>query len=118
MTSAFALRPSGRLEGLVTGLKVGANTLTVRGADGAGKRITITNHPIGGPVFAGPQVTPYACNPNASNPPLGEAVDAQCNAPTKVDYLYRNTAEPVRGLRPGEPARARARSSRRRRTAG
>ena len=108
VTSAFALRPSGRLEGLVTGLKVGANTLTVRDAGGAGKRITITNHPIGGPLFAGPQVTPYACNPNASNPPLGAAVDAQCNAPTRVDYLYRNTRQPVRGLRPGEPARARA----------
>ena len=109
VTSAFALRPSGRLEGLVTGLKIGTNTLTVRGADGAGKRITITNHPIGGPVFAGPQVTPYACNPNASNPPLGEAVDAQCNAPTKVDLPLSQRRQPVRGLRPGEPARARAR---------
>ncbi len=68
VTSAFALRSNGRFEGLVTGLKVGANTLTVRDASGGGKRITITNHPIGGPVFAGKQVTPFACNPNASNP--------------------------------------------------
>ena len=57
-----------------------------------GKRITITNHPIGGPVFAGPQVTPYACNPNVSTPPLGPALDAQCNAPTRVELLYRNAA--------------------------
>jgi hypothetical protein len=92
VTSAFAVRPNGRYEGLVTGLALGANTLTVRTADGSGKRITITNHPIGGPVFAGPQVTPYACNPNVSNPPLGPALDAQCNAPTKVELLYRNTA--------------------------
>jgi hypothetical protein len=90
VTSAFALRPSGRLEGLVTGLRVGASTLTVRGADGAGKRITITNHPIGGPIFAGPQVTPYACNPNASTPPLGGREDAAPPAPNKVDYLDRN----------------------------
>ena len=88
---------------LVTGLKVGANTLTVRAADGAGKRITITNHPIGGPVFAGPQVTPYACNPNASNPPLGPALDAQCNAPTRVELLYRNAADQFVAYDPANP---------------
>src|SRR3954454_20844535 len=103
VTSAFALRPNGRFEGLVTGLKAGANTLTVRDAAGAGKRIAIINHPIGGPVFAGPQVTPYACNPNASNPPLGAAVDAQCNAPTKGDYVYRNTANQFVGYDPANP---------------
>ena len=92
ITSAFAVRPNGRYEALVTGLKLGANTLTVRAADGSGKRITLTNHPIGGPVFAGPQVTPYTCNPNASNPPLGPALDAQCNAPTRLELLYRNAA--------------------------
>ena len=103
VTSAFALRPSGRLEGLVSGLKVGANALTVRDATGAGKRITITNHPIGGPVFAGKQVTPFACNPNASTPPLGTAVDEQCNAPTRVDYLYRNTTNQFVAYDPANP---------------
>lgn len=103
VTSAFAVRPSGRLEGLVTGLKVGANVLTVRDAGGAGKRITITNHPIGGPIFSGPQITPYACNPNASNPPLGAAVDAQCNAPTKVELLYRNAASQFAAYDPANP---------------
>jgi hypothetical protein len=103
VSAAFAPRPSGRVEGLVTGLKVGENTVTVRDATGAGKRITITNHPIGGPVFAGPQVTPYACNPNASNPPLGAAVDAHCNAPTKVDYLYRNAANQFVAYDPANP---------------
>src|SRR4051794_16665222 len=50
VTGSFALRPNGRFEGLVTGLKVGPNVLTVRDAAGGGKRITLTNHPIGGPV--------------------------------------------------------------------
>ena len=103
VTSAFGIRPSGRLEGLVTGLKLGANTLTVRDAGGAGKRIRIVNHPIGGPVFAGPQVTPFDCNPNASNPPLGAAVDAQCNAPTRVDLLYRNAANQFVAYDPANP---------------
>ena len=52
VTGAFALRPNGRFEGLVTGLKVGANTLTVRAADGGRQADRITNHPIGGPMFA------------------------------------------------------------------
>ena len=113
VTSAFAVRPNGRFEGLVTGLKVGANTLTVRDADGAGKRITITNHPIGGPVFAGPQVTPYACNPNASNPPLGPATRRAVQRADAGRAAVPQRGQPVRRLRPGQPARAGA--SRRRR---
>ena len=108
VTRAFALRPDGRLEGLVTGLKTGPNTLSARTPDGTGKRIVITNHPIGGPIFAGPQVTPFACNPNASSPPLGTATDAQCNAPTQVDYLYRNTANQFVAYDPANPPAASA----------
>ena len=48
----FALRPNGRIIGLVTGLKVGDNTLTVQ-TPGKAMSIVITNHPIGGPVFSG-----------------------------------------------------------------
>ena len=108
ITNAFAVRENGQYEGLVTGLSVGKNVLVARPAPSRhhgkskheneiviGRQITIRNHPIGGPVFAGPQVTPFFCNPNASNPPLGAAIDAQCNAPTKVELLYRNTATPA-----------------------
>jgi len=92
ISSSFATRPDGSFSSLVTGLANGQNILTARGPDGRGRKITITNHPIGGPIFAGPQVTPYHCNPNASTPPLGAATDEQCNAPTKVELLYRNTS--------------------------
>jgi hypothetical protein len=95
VTGAFAVRENGRYEGLVTGLAVGGNVLVARPEGGIGRRIRIRNTPIGGPVFAGPQVTPFFCNPNISNPPLGDAIDAQCNAPTRVEYLYRNTATPA-----------------------
>ena len=103
VTSSFAVRPDGTFSGLVTSLENGPNTLTARGADGHGKKITITNHPIGGPIFAGPQVTPYHCNPNASTPPLGDATDAQCNAPTKVELLYRNTTNQFVPYDPASP---------------
>ena len=84
VTSAFAVRPTGRYEGLLTGLKLGRNTLTVT-AGNAGKRIAITNHPLGGPIFSGPQVTPYFCDPAYGSGP-------QCEGPTRVELLYRNLA--------------------------
>jgi hypothetical protein len=75
ISSAFAMRPNGRFMGLVTGLALGANELVA-----AGQRITITNHPIGGPVFSGPQIQPWTCFSGAS--------DAQCNREPSVAWVY------------------------------
>ena len=66
--------------GLIDGLDNGPNVVTATLDDGRGARITITNHPIGGPVFAGAQVQPWICQSGAK--------DAQCNAPTTVSYQY------------------------------
>src|SRR4029077_9945700 len=58
---AFAMRPNGRFIGLVTGLKNGNNVLLARDSAGAAQ-ITITNYPIGGPVFSGgQQLAPWIC---------------------------------------------------------
>ncbi len=103
VTEQFAVRQDGSFSALVTGLADGPNVLTARALDGSARQITITNHPTGGPIFAGPQVTPYICNPNASNPPLGAALDAQCNAPTRVDLLYRNTTNQFVAYDPANP---------------
>ena len=70
--------------GLIDGLENGPNVVTATLDDGRGARITITNHPIGGPVFAGPQVTPWICKPGAK--------DAQCNRPTVVSYQYKDAS--------------------------
>jgi hypothetical protein len=75
ISSAFAMRPNGRFMGLVTGLALGANELVA-----AGQRITITNHPIGGPVFSGPQIQPWPCREGAQ--------DAQCNRPVSYAWHY------------------------------
>ncbi len=58
ITSAFAVRTDGRLVGLVGGLAPGANDLFARIVTSAGTsaRLTITNHPVGGPVFSGAQL--------------------------------------------------------------
>jgi hypothetical protein len=98
VTGAFA----GGLTGLVTGLKDGDNVLTARLPDGRGARITIVNHPIGGPVFAGPQVTPWFCRTQDEG--LGKPLDAQCNAPTKIEYVYRSTDPSKGGWQDYDPA--------------
>jgi Tannase-like family of unknown function (DUF6351) len=64
-TREFAVRPSGRFEALVTGLKDGPNVLTATAQGARGARITITSHPLGGPVFAGPQLPAWKCEPGA-----------------------------------------------------
>ena len=109
----FALRPNGRIMGLVKGLKVGDNTLTVQ-VPGKTTNIVITNHPIGGPVFAGAQLQPWICatkvaqtvtvfgNPG-STPSSATAttrasglnddpVDAQCDTPPTYSYYYQPKA--------------------------
>ena len=102
VTSSFAVRPNGRYMGLVTGLAERANRLTARGPDGASASITITNHPIGGPVFAGFQVQPWICSTvaNGFGPPLA----AQCNVASKYDFFYKSTAATSNGLAAYDPA--------------
>src|SRR4051794_34824150 len=81
VTSAFALRPNGRYEGLLTDLALGRNTLVAKLPDGRGARLALLNHPNGGPVFSGPQVQPWKCQDGAK--------DAQCNAPTVYTFRYQ-----------------------------
>ena len=98
ITSSFATRPNGRFMGVVTGLVEGDNDLVATASNG-GARLTITNHPIEGPIFSGPQLQPWVCT-TASNG-LGEPTDDQCNAPTKVEYFYQ--AEGSTSFAPYDP---------------
>jgi Tannase-like family of unknown function (DUF6351) len=80
VTQRFAVRPDGTYAGLLTGLARGANTLTARAPGLRDAALTITNHPRGGPLFAGAQIQPWVCQAGA--------VDAQCNAPTVYGFDY------------------------------
>ncbi len=66
VTDAFSRGPDRTLVGLVDGLEEGRNRLTV-GANGRGRgrpptaRLTLVNHPSGGPIFSGPQQQPFVC---------------------------------------------------------
>jgi hypothetical protein len=61
-------RSANALVGTVTGLVRGDNVLTALLPNGSGARLTITDHPAGGPIFSGPQIQPWTCNPGASDP--------------------------------------------------
>ena len=67
VTSAFdEPGDDGRLVGLVDSLVEGDNTLTVKATGRGGHRprdarLTLVDHPIGGPVFSGPQQQPFVC---------------------------------------------------------
>lgn len=89
VTEAFAVRPNGHYQGLVAGLDNGHNELVATLDGAASARLTVTNHPQGGPVFAGPQLQPYICEPEQYG--LEPAQNPGCNAPTRYDYFYKST---------------------------
>jgi hypothetical protein len=103
VTGVFAVRADGRYYGLVTGLTDGRNQVTVHGHKVKKSRLTIDNHPIGGPVISGAQVQPWFCQ-TTNNPSLGPALDAQCNAPTAYRYVYRTTTNQFAAYDPAAPA--------------
>jgi hypothetical protein len=83
VTDAFAVRADGRFLGLVDGLALGDNTVTASQPNGNGATLTVTNYPIGGPIFSGPQIGPWYCLP--------DALDDQCNRPTVIAYQYKSS---------------------------
>ncbi len=104
VSDAFAPRASGRIVGLVTGLASGNNVVTAKLAGTKSASLTINNHPIGGPVFTGPQIQPWICATPAAQPATSTtpatfasglstaAVDAQCNIATEYKLYYKTTA--------------------------
>ena len=68
-------------------LREGRTRLGARIRHGGAARLIVTNHPIGGPVFAGPQIQPWACQDGAQ--------DAQCNQPPTFRFLYLPKGAPT-----------------------
>jgi hypothetical protein len=102
ISGQFAARSDGRFLGLVTGLRVGRNELVARVGHRGRAALAVTNHPIGGPVFSGPQVQPWDCDLRPADTGLGAPQDAQCNTPSVLSYRYQPAAGG--GLRPYDPA--------------
>ncbi|MCW2971687.1 MAG: hypothetical protein JWO23_2814, partial [Solirubrobacterales bacterium] len=89
VTSAFAVRANGDYEGTLGQLNVGDNVVKAVLPNGSGAQLTLTDHPIGGPVFSGPQIEPWVCGTEAAG--LGPPTDAQCDAPSAYRYEYKSS---------------------------
>src|SRR5215204_23264 len=129
ITSTLTLDASARtLTGMVTGLRLGANTLVAE-SNGRGKgrpvaELMLLNHPVTGPIFSGPQQQPFVCKTqtqglgfplvdnqegvgmrlfetpgNPATPLVGWSKD--CTVNTVVDYQYRTTGGQFRPLPAG-----------------
>lgn len=73
-------RPGGRAMALIGGLKLGTNHVTAAASGIPAVQLTVTNHPSGGPIFAGPQIQPWTCPATAT--------DRQCTVPVRYQYWY------------------------------
>ena len=79
---------------LLTGLVDGPNALRVSSgiAGVPDETLRLTNYPITGPIISGPHQKPFVCQTETFKLPdgstLGPATDANCSAPTNVQYVY------------------------------
>jgi hypothetical protein len=115
VSAAFAMRTDARVIGLIEGLKNGPNEVVARMSGLRGARLTITNHPIGGPIFSGPQVQPWICATPTARPATAAttatnasglssvATDAQCDIPREYKLFYRITGECAQSPRDKAP---------------
>jgi len=98
VTASFFQEPATHsLIGLVTGLKLGANTLDARAPGANADRLAVKNYPITGPIFSGPQEKPFYCQthqfrvyPNPGPFLTPAQIDDPCTVLTRVDYLVRS----------------------------
>ena len=123
--SHFSQIPGMRtLTGVIDGLVLGANTLTVQ-PNGRGKgrpdsvTLILTNYPISGPVFSGDHQYPFVCTvmtsglgqPIPDDPTTGTKVfdssnnvigySRDCSINTQVVFKYRSTAGTWKDYTPG-----------------
>ena len=104
ITSAFAAREDGSFSGLVTGLVVGKNVLTARSPGGAGRMIVDHEPSDRRPGLLRPAGHALPLQPERIQPRCsGRRSTTQCNAPTKVDFLYRNASNQFVAYDPANP---------------
>ena len=117
VTAAFKTDAAARtMRGVVTGLRDGSNEL-IADSNGRGNgrpraKLSITNHPRGGPVLLGSQTQPWVCATPAPmvDPATGAttnasglttfALDAQCNIATEYFLFYRTKISPCSSALP------------------
>lgn len=99
----------GILEGVVDDLDIGDNQVAV--TVNSGNRTpsiataTLTNHPITGPMFSGPQQDPFFCSTpgDYGAAELDGPIDDQCSMETQISFKYRTTAGSWAAYDPSAP---------------
>lgn len=88
-----------KLVGLVEGLRAGANRIAARApGDRRAAELNLFNSSIAGPIISGPHQEPYYCRTEDPDNDLGPPTDADCMAPTKVEWRYRTTGDQFKVL--------------------
>jgi Tannase-like family of unknown function (DUF6351) len=88
-TPRSAERDGAAVTATIEGLRLGANALEVRAADGAAARLKLVTHGPRDLLFARPQLPLLDCATESSG--LGKPLDEDCSTPTRIDYVYRTT---------------------------
>lgn len=97
------------LLGLVVGMPDGTNKLQARARGAGTDTVEVRNHPITGPVFAGPHEEPFFCQTHQFRVYPGgplltpAAITDPCHTATRVDYVYRTTAGSFAAFDPAAP---------------
>ena len=92
VTGRFKATSATSMTGLIAGLRPGQNRI-VATLGGLTTTLLLNDTGKDGPVISGAHQSPFICQTDTFALPdgstLGAAVDANCNAPTKVLYLYK-----------------------------
>ncbi len=98
VTRQFHLTANGSLVGLVTGLKQGEDSIFADAPGGRATLLTTREHPVGGPLFSGPQIQPWTCGNGVKDP--------QCNQAPTYAYFYKSvTGGTLKPYNPDSPPR-------------
>jgi hypothetical protein len=99
VTRKFAKRSNGEVEGLLTGIGDGRQTLTAEVPKRYGARITLVGHPNGGPLISGPQLTPWVCQATAVDRQCNQAASYELKAVTGSGFVAYDPAAPPSGIK-------------------
>src|SRR4051795_8138678 len=95
VTRTFRAHSNGRGVGLLIGLRVGRNVVRATLPDGRGAALAIVDHPLGGPVFNGPQIKPWTCSNGSKNP--------KCYQKPTYSYSYVDQTGGTQSYDPSSP---------------
>src|SRR3954462_6234731 len=95
VTRIFRSNSNGNGLGLLTGLHVGRNVVQATLRDGRGARLTVVDHPLGGPVINGPQIKPWTCGNGSKSP--------KCYQKPAYSYSYVDQTGNTQSYDPSSP---------------